>query len=104
VCVRLIKPSTLRQWSRRFADPETALTVWQTLIEAGDFPHFTALRQVFPAANQVTVESGRTVTVFNLRRNRYRLVAAVHYNRSLVYALRFLTHADYSKDRWKDDL
>ncbi len=102
--MRLIKPSTLRQWARRYADAGSALAVWQVLIEGNDFPHFAALRRVFPAADQVTVTSGRTVTVFNLRGNRYRLVAAVHYNRALVYALRFLTHAAYDKERWKDEL
>lgn len=30
--------------------------------------------------------------------------AAIHYNRQLCFALRFLTHADYSKDRWKTEL
>lgn len=102
--MRLIKPSTLRQWGRQYADAAPALAVWRALIEAGDFAHFAALRRVFPSADQVTVESGRTVTVFNVRGNRYRLIAAVHYNRALVYALRFLTHADYDKDRWKNEL
>ena len=102
--MRLIKPSTLRRWARRYADAGSALDVWQALIEGNDFPHFPALRRVFPAADQVTVASGRTVTVFNLRGNRYRLIAAIHYNRALVYALRFLTHADYDKGRWKDEL
>lgn len=69
------------------------------MVEASDFAHFAALRRVFPAADYVTVAIGRTVTVFNVRGNRYRLVAAIHHDRALVYALRFLTHADYDKDR-----
>jgi mRNA interferase HigB len=52
----------------------------------------------------VKVRSGRTVLVFNLRRNDYRLIAAAHFNRQIVYALRFMTHAEYSKDRWKETL
>lgn len=104
VCVRLIKPSTLRAWAGRFPDAGGALAVWQGLIEGHEFPHFVALRRVFPGADQVTVESGRTVTVFNLRGNKYRLLAALHYNRGLAYALRFLTHAEYDRARWKDEL
>jgi mRNA interferase HigB len=33
-----------------------------------------------------------------------RLIAAVHFNRQIVYTLRFMTHAEYSKDRWKETL
>lgn len=44
------------------------------------------------------------MVVFNIRGNRYRLVTAIHYNRQVIYTLRFMTHADYSKDRWKDTL
>jgi len=55
-------------------------------------------------ADPVKVASGRTVVVFNIRGIRYRLVAAIHYNRQIVYTLRFMTHAEYSKNRWKDAL
>jgi mRNA interferase HigB len=42
--------------------------------------------------------------VFNIRRNDYRLITAAHFNRQIVYVMRFLTHAEYSKDRWKETL
>ena len=34
----------------------------------------------------------------------YRLITAIHYNRQKVFILHFLTHADYSKDDWKETL
>ena len=48
--------------------------------------------------------SGSTVTVFNIRGNKYRLLVAIHYNRQRVYVLRLLRHAEYSKGLWKDQL
>jgi mRNA interferase HigB len=62
------------------------------------------VRRAYPHADPVPVASGRSVVVFNIRGNRYRLVTAIHYNRQIVYTLRFMTHAEYSKDRWKDTL
>lgn len=50
------------------------------------------------------VRSGRQVLIFNIRRNDYRLIVAAHFNRQIVYTLRFMTRAEYSKDRWKDTL
>jgi mRNA interferase HigB len=42
------------------------------------------------------------VTVFNFCGNDYRLVVAIHFDRQIVFMLRFLTHAQYSKDKWKE--
>jgi len=32
-----------------------------------------------------------------------RLIAA-HFNRQTIFTLRFMTHAEYSKDHWKNEL
>ena len=37
-------------------------------------------------------------------RNAFRLIAALHFNTGLVYALAFMTHAKYSKNHWKTTL
>ncbi|MGA3008459.1 MAG: type II toxin-antitoxin system HigB family toxin, partial [Opitutaceae bacterium] len=60
-------------------------------------------RQSFSHADQVTVKSNRTVTVFNIT-NDYRLITAIHYNRQEVFTMRFLTHAEYSKNTWTGSL
>lgn len=52
----------------------------------------------------IVVASGRVVTVFNIRKNRYRLVTAIHYRGERVYLLRFYTHSDYDDGDWKDQL
>lgn len=68
---------------------------WRNLVD---------VRRAFPHADAVAVGSGRTVVVFNIAGNNYRLITAIHYNTQLVYALRFLTHAEYDKGAWKDQL
>jgi mRNA interferase HigB len=42
--------------------------------------------------------------VFNICGNKYRLICAMHFNTGKVFLLRFLTHAEYDKDQWKDQL
>jgi hypothetical protein len=56
------------------------------------------------AADQVRVASGNPVMVFNICGNHFRLVCAIHYNTGKVFLLRFLTHAEYDQDRWKNEL
>ena len=64
----------------------------------------TDVRCTFGHADAVRVKSGRMVVVFNIKGNDFRLITAIHYNVSKVFVLRFLTHAEYSKDGWKEEL
>ena len=101
--MRIIKPVAVRAWAARHADAAGALEMWMTLIEDADWKSLVEMRGMIPTAD-VTVASGRRVVVFNIGGNKYRLIAAVHYNTQIVYAMRFMTHAEYDKNRWKDEL
>jgi mRNA interferase HigB len=72
-----------------------------TLMEDAEWKNLAEMRAVIPSADEVTVDSGRRVVVFNIGGNKYRLIAAVHYNTQIVYAMLFMTHAQYDKDKWK---
>ena len=80
------------------------LDVWRKTVKSAAWRNLMAVRRSYPDTDAVKVKSGRSVLVFNLRRNDYRLIAAAHYNRQIIYTLRFMTHAEYSKDRWKETL
>ena len=41
------------------------------------------------------------VTVFNVSGNDYRLLTQIGYKEQLVQVVEVLTHAEYSKDKWK---
>ena len=102
--MRIIKPRTIEAWAITHAAAKSALTNWMAVVKAAQWKKFADLRQTFGSADQVKVESGRTVVVFNIAGNRFRLIAAIHYRSAIVFALRFLTHAEYDKEKWKDDL
>jgi mRNA interferase HigB len=68
------------------------------------FRHFADLRRCFRAADQMRVASRNPVVVFNISGNPFRLICAIHYNTGKVFLLRFLSHAEYDKNRWKDEL
>ena len=80
------------------------LDVWRKTVKAALWRNFVDVRRSYPDTDAVRVRSGRLVLVFNIRRNDYRLIAAVHFNRQIVYTLLFMSHAEYSKDRWKNAL
>ena len=102
--MRVISRKTLREFWRRHPDAEGPLQDWFTVTEAANWRTLIEVRRTFASADPVSVASGNTVTVFNVGGNKYRLVAAIHYNTGNVYALMVLTHAAYGTGRWKENL
>jgi mRNA interferase HigB len=102
--MRVIKPATVRQWMKRHPTAKPSLEGWLGLVRAASWRSLVELKRTFPHADQVTTATKRLVIVFNIAGNNYRLIAAIHFNTGVVFALSFLTHAEYSKDNWKDQL
>ena len=102
--MRLIKSKTIETWATAHAAAKSALKNWMAVVNAAEWKKFADIRQTYRSADQVKVASGRTVVVFDIAGNRFRLIAAVHYQTAVVFALRFLTHAEYSKNQWGNEL
>ena len=99
--MRLITWKRLEQWGDEYPDARTWLAAWGVAALAADWGSLDDVRTVYPHADEVVVESGKPVTIFNVKGNRYRMITAIHYNTACIYTMRFMTHAEYSKDRWK---
>ena len=99
--MRIIKEGFLKQAAREY--PKAASS-WRKVVRSAAWRNLVELRRTYPGTDLVKMQSGRRGLVFNVCRNDYRLIAAVHFNRQIVYTLRFMTHAEYSKDRWKAEL
>jgi mRNA interferase HigB len=102
--MRIIKRRTLAAYGRRNPQAESGLRSWHKLARKARWTCLHDVRATFPHADAVTVASGRSVVVFNIAGNKYRLITAIHYNRQLVFTLMVLTHSQYSKHKWKDVL
>ncbi len=76
---------------------QSALSRWFKIIQSTQFDNFAALRIVFPSADQVG-----GLVVFNIGGNKYRLIAAVHFNRGKVYIRDVLTHKEYDQGKWRE--
>lgn len=101
--MRIITTRRLRDYARLHPTTATALAHWTELMLRGHFANLVELRRLLPMADQVTVKSGRTVTIFNIK-NHSRLITAIHYNHQLVFVLLLLTHNEYTQGRWKNHL
>jgi mRNA interferase HigB len=102
--MHVISRKRLARFAKEHVDAARPLEQWYRTLRRARWQNLAEARLVYVKADAVAVASGRTVTVFNIGGNKYRLIAAIHYNRQRVYVLRVLTHAEYSKAHWKEDL
>ena len=86
--MRIITRKRLREFAQRYPDAAEPLQRWHRLFREAAWENLQDVRRVYPHADSVTVASGNTVTVFNNCGTKYRLIAALHYNRKRVYVLR----------------
>jgi mRNA interferase HigB len=99
--MRIIKEPTVRRFWGIHPQAETPLRQWLAVAKAATWRSIQDVRLAFPSADAVQVASGNTVTVFDIAGNRYRLITAIKYRWQMVYIRDFLTHAEYSSQRWK---
>ena len=102
--MRIIKASFLKSASGEYPRAAEGVAAWVATVRAAQWKNPADMKRSFPGVDPAKVKSKRTVYVFNIRRNEYRLIAAVHFNRQIVFTLRFLTHAEYDLNLWKKQL
>jgi mRNA interferase HigB len=102
--VRIIAERWLKDAAEAFPKAASYLAHWRVVVKAAHWHSLADVRRHYPSTDAVRVGSGGTVVVFNVCGNDFRLATAIHYNTQCVFTLRFLTHADYSKGKWKTDL
>lgn len=95
--VHVITRKRLREFSAGQPEADVPLRAWYAIVSQTDFTSFAELKRVFRTADKV----GK-FTVFNVGGNKFRLVAAVHYNRRKIYIRHVLTHAEYDRGKWKE--
>jgi mRNA interferase HigB len=99
--VHIVTIKRLQQASEDHRDAAQEIGSWTRIVKLARWRNFQELRETFPDA-----DSAGGFVIFNIRRNRYRLIVVVHYAKVIegrltlghVYIGSFMTHKEY--DRW----
>ena len=102
--MRIIKEKFLRDAAEQYPKAARYLAAWTASVRAAAWRNMVEVRSCYGSADIVRVRSGRPVIVFNVCGNTYRLIVAMHFKSQMAFTLRFLTHAEYDCDDWKDEL
>jgi mRNA interferase HigB len=100
--MRILNEPRVTRFMRKHPDARQWLDAWLAIVREADWQSIADLKQAYPTADGgVKVYSGARVTVFDVGGNKYRLIANVSYALRTVAVLEVMTHAEYSKERWK---
>jgi mRNA interferase HigB len=93
--VKVLGTEVLDKASRVHRDLTTPIATWVTIARAANWKSLNQVRQTW--RNTDCVEGQ---TIFNIKGNKYRLVAIVNYDSQTIIVKALITHAEYSRRGW----
>lgn len=91
--MHIITRTRLSDFGRIHSDAAQSLRDWARVIRRKRYAEHLDLKKDFPSADFV----GPRTVVFNLCRNRYRLVVDMRYDLGRVYIRHVVTHQEYDR-------
>ena len=113
--MRLIAIAKLREAASSYPDVSNQIEDFYRTTKAVHWQNLIDVQKTFSTAEAVgTLDSSfksgnppnglsRNFTVINIKGNKYRLILDINYKKQLIFFKYFLTHAEYSKAKWKND-
>ncbi len=102
--VHIVTRRHLNEAMQEYKGAASEIEAWAVVVEAVRWHSFAEVREMFKDADYVD-----GYVVFNIRRNRYRLITVIHYAKTTdekqtdghVYIRSFLTHKEYdNRNNW----
>ena len=95
--MRVVSFKRIREFIAIHSDAGSSLTAWYKTAKKAGWANLVEVKQVYPSADLV----GRH-TVFNIKGNKYRLIARIVYRSKTLFVVAVLTHDEYDLGRWKE--
>jgi mRNA interferase HigB len=96
--MNVISQKTLREFWERHPDAEDPLRSWYRNCRKAHWRNLDEVQEQYPHAD-VYCEC----TIFNIGGNKYRPIVKINYAGQAIYVKHVLTHAEYDRERWKND-
>jgi len=96
--MHLITIRNLRKDAAQYPDVKNQIDSWNETVKKAEWQNLENVRNIYRDAEAVG-----NFTVFNIKGNKYRLIVGINYEQQIIFYKYFLTHAEYDKDKWKND-
>lgn len=97
--MHLISAGKLEQAASKYPDVGVTIKAFFKTIEQAQWRSLIDVQHLYRDAEVVG-----NFTVFNIKGNKYRLILDIDYEERVAYFKYFLTHAEYDRGKWKNDL
>ena len=94
--LNVISAITLKKYAADHTDAAEELWRWNKIARQAIWRNFGDVRHHFPDADQY-----KSLLIFNIRHNYYRLIVKVDYRAKLLMVKEFLSHKEYERGSWK---
>ena len=91
-CVNAISSTTIRRYAVLHTDAADELLRWNKAASHAVWQDISDVRLHFQDADQY-----KSLLIFNVRHNHYRLIVKVDYRAKLLMVKEFLTHKEYTR-------
>ncbi len=92
--MRVISNRSLLDFSASHTDAAGPLQAWRKILESRAFANFADLKLTFNA-----LDKAGNFYVFDISGNKYRVIAAIHFDTQKLFVRHVFTHKEY--DKWK---
>lgn len=97
--MRIISETKLKKACEKHSDAESSIQGWKKLVKEQDWKSFSEIK----ASSVFAPDLVKNFVIFDIGGNKYRLITCINYKTKVIYIRDFLTHAEYDRDKWKDD-
>ena len=95
--MNVISFKRIREFSLTHRDADGSLRAWYITAKKSNWQNPAELKMTYPSADLV----GR-YTVFNIKGNKYRLIARIVYRSQTIFIVAVLSHEEYDLGKWKE--
>ena len=93
ICMRVVAKKTLKEYFEKNAESKQTLLIWFKEVNNGKWKNHNEMKETFSSLSIIPNER----IVFNIKGNKYRIVAKVNYDYQILW-IRFVgKHAEYDK-------
>jgi mRNA interferase HigB len=92
--MRVISNKALSDFSTIHPTADEPMQAWRKIVESRSFSNFADIKAAFNATDKVGI-----FFVFDIGGNKFRIVAAIHFDQQKLFIRHVFTHKEY--DKWK---
>lgn len=96
--MHFISAGRLKQAAFQYPDATKPIQAFCKIVKQAQWQNLLEVQQVYRDAEAVG-----NFTIFNIKGNKYRLILDLDYCEQIAYFKYFLIHAQYNRDKWKND-